>query len=215
MPTRIRPSRSPLSSGRKAHESANIRNGATIQFTIMLNPTWYQSSLVLKARCSVSYLTLHSMGYIIISKPMASFSVSTCMQYHHYRHLKSTHLSAPKRQRIVPFQEQDPSLIQNCPAKYLYKSAYVSQKKYSMNNVTIPIAIASNIHTARNRSSHPNPLNADTLSGTISFSICCLSTSSGNTDGTLVDVSSSVRVSVVVRVMLAGRFAIIRKIEAL
>ena len=128
MPTRIRPSRSPLSSGRKAQESANIRKGATIQFTIMLNPTWYHSSLVLKARCSVSYLTLHSMGYIITSKPMASFSVSTCMQYHHYRHLKSTHLSAPKLQRTVPFQEQDPSLIQNCPAKYLYKSAYIAQK---------------------------------------------------------------------------------------
>lgn len=51
--------------------------------------------------------------------------------------------------------------------------------------------MASRIHTAKKRSSHPNPLNADTLSGTIFFSISCFSTSLGTTEGGAVDNSSS------------------------
>jgi hypothetical protein len=54
-----------------------------------------------------------------------------------------------------------------------------------------PIAMARIIHTARKRSNQPSPLNAETLSGMISFSICCLSISSGTTEGGAVDMSQS------------------------
>lgn len=53
------------------------------------------------------------------------------------------------------------------------------------------MAMARRIHTAKKRSSQPSPLNAETLSGVISFSICCLSVSSGTIEGGAVDISSS------------------------
>jgi hypothetical protein len=58
-------------------------------------------------------------------------------------------------------------------------------------SVYSPIAMARMIHTAKKRSNQPSPLNAETLSGMISFSICCLSVSSGTTEGGAVDVSHS------------------------
>lgn len=87
-PTSTRPSRRPGSSGRKAQASASykistlshqelcfaartMRKGATIQFTRMLKPTCIQSCLDRKALCSVSYSTLHKIGYIITSRPIA------------------------------------------------------------------------------------------------------------------------------------------------
>jgi hypothetical protein len=48
-----------------------IKNGATIQLTKTLKPTWIQSCFERKVWCSVSYLTLHKIGYIMTSKPIA------------------------------------------------------------------------------------------------------------------------------------------------
>lgn len=50
-----------------------IKNGATIQLSKILKPIWIQSCFDRKAWCKVSYLTLHKIGYIIISKPIAIF----------------------------------------------------------------------------------------------------------------------------------------------
>ena len=41
----------------------------------------------------------------------------------------------------------------------------------------MPVAMANMIQSARNRSSHPRPLNAETLSGAIAASISCFSVS--------------------------------------
>lgn len=41
----------------------------------------------------------------------------------------------------------------------------------------MPMAMANRIQSARNRSSHPRPLNAETLSGTMALSISCFSMS--------------------------------------
>ena len=48
-----------------------IRRGATIQLTMMLNPSCTQILRSRKTWWSVSYLTLHRMGYIMTSNPMA------------------------------------------------------------------------------------------------------------------------------------------------
>lgn len=50
-----------------------IKNGATIQLSKILKPIWIQSCFDWKAWCRVSYLTLHKIGYIITSKPIAIF----------------------------------------------------------------------------------------------------------------------------------------------
>lgn len=70
-PTRMRPSLKPSLSGRKAHDRPSIKKGAMIQLTKMLNAICIQMSLFRKAWCSVSNLTLHRIGYIMISKPIA------------------------------------------------------------------------------------------------------------------------------------------------
>lgn len=50
-----------------------IKNGATIQLSKMLKPTCIHSCFDRKAWCKVSYLTLHRIGYIMTSKPIAVF----------------------------------------------------------------------------------------------------------------------------------------------
>jgi hypothetical protein len=50
-----------------------IKNGATIQLSKTLKPTWIHSCFDRKAWCKVSYLTLHRIGYIMTSKPIARF----------------------------------------------------------------------------------------------------------------------------------------------
>ena len=51
-----------------------IKNGAIIQLTNTLKPTWIQSCFERKVRWNVSYLTLHRIGYIMTSKPIANIS---------------------------------------------------------------------------------------------------------------------------------------------
>jgi hypothetical protein len=51
-----------------------IKNGAMSQLTKTLKATWIQSCFERKVRCSVSYLTLHKIGYIMTSKPIANRS---------------------------------------------------------------------------------------------------------------------------------------------
>jgi hypothetical protein len=49
-----------------------IKNGATIQLSKILKPIWIHSCFDRKAWCKVSYLTLHKIGYIMTSKPIAA-----------------------------------------------------------------------------------------------------------------------------------------------
>jgi len=102
-PTSTSPSRRPGSSGRKAHARASccklascldgdthqalgrlaaltIKNGAMIQLSNMLKPIWIQSCFDRKAWCKVSYLTLHRIGYIMTSKPIAAFRTHNVSQ---------------------------------------------------------------------------------------------------------------------------------------
>ena len=55
-------------------------SGATIQLTTRLNPSWIQTCLVRKMSCSVSYWTLHRMGYIMTRRPMAFFISLPCQR---------------------------------------------------------------------------------------------------------------------------------------
>jgi hypothetical protein len=87
IPTSIKPSRRPLSSGRKAHASANcvgrqlqmgnivdeptMKRGAMIQLMTRLKAIWIQRAFSRNDRCKVSYLTLHKIGYIMTSRPIA------------------------------------------------------------------------------------------------------------------------------------------------
>lgn len=98
-PTKISPSRSSGSSGRKAQERPScedeisnprlltscaaeitIRNGATSQFMTMLKPIWIHRVRWPNARWSVSNFTLQRIGYIITSKPMAVTRVSSGLE---------------------------------------------------------------------------------------------------------------------------------------
>lgn len=51
-----------------------MKKGAISQFTTMLKATCNQSCFDLNTRCSVSYSTLHRIGYIMTSRPMATKS---------------------------------------------------------------------------------------------------------------------------------------------
>lgn len=104
---------------------------------------------------------------------------------------KKTHQSVPRRQRIVPFGELYLYLAQNFPREYLNRMLIRDFETCECTLISLPIIMARRIHTAKKRSSQPSPLNADTLSGAISFSICCLSISSGTIEGGAVDISSS------------------------
>lgn len=48
-----------------------MSSGAMIQFIMREKPIWIHICLVLNAWCSVSYLTLQRMGYIITNNPTA------------------------------------------------------------------------------------------------------------------------------------------------
>jgi hypothetical protein len=48
-----------------------MKNGATIQLTKTLKPICFQAPRWEKTTCSVSYCTLHRIGYIMTSNPTA------------------------------------------------------------------------------------------------------------------------------------------------
>ena len=105
-PTRINPSLNSGSSGRNAHASPTyghrcispstfchalrialphtIVNGATTQLISTLNPKCTHRLLYLNSLCSVSYWTLHRMGYIITSSPTA-IGIETLMNSPRWR----------------------------------------------------------------------------------------------------------------------------------
>lgn len=54
-----------------------MKRGATIQLTTRLNPIWTHKAFCRRVRCSVSYRTLHRIGYIMTSRPTAKrFDIS-------------------------------------------------------------------------------------------------------------------------------------------
>ena len=129
----------------------------------MENPTCIHSCLDFKARCRVSYLTLHKMGYIMTSSPIA-VPCQIC----------STEGLCRLCRQDSPIGTDTPTKCPFCNAGAVCSTKFPS---------SMPMAMANIIHTARNRSSQPSPLNADTLSGTIACSILCFSTSVGWTCG--------------------------------
>ena len=139
----MRPSRRPSSSGRNAHASPSMRKGAMIQFKMMLKPIWIQSSRDLNAWCSVSNCTLQRMGYIITSRPIATNGVSTYPVH--------------KRLEDLPIGIETPTNSPLCNAGPTLSTKLPSRT---------PMIMASRIHRASSRSSHPSPLKADSLVGT-------------------------------------------------
>lgn len=159
-PTRMSPSRRPGSSGRNAHARASysmsawcligtdvcavitIKNGAMIQLSKILKPIWIQSCFDRKAWCKVSYLTLHRIGYIITSKPIA-----VC------KHAMSAGERAKKwRTCYVPIGMDTPT---NLP---FWSAGPVLGTKLPSR---MPIIIASRIQSASKRSNQPKALKAD------------------------------------------------------
>lgn len=127
-----------VGNGRMGH---TMTRGATIQLTTMLKAIWIQILRSRKTWCSVSYLTLHRIGYIMTSSPIANNV--------------SGHLGKIRQQHDIPIGTDTPTNFPFCSA-----GPVLGTKLPRM----MPIAIAKRIHTARKRSSHPKLLNAEVFS---------------------------------------------------
>ena len=141
-----------------------IKNGATSQFIRILNAIWIQISRFRNTWCSVSYLTLHKMGYIMTSKPIA-VAISTVLK------------AIQAAMMHTPIGTETPTNLPFCNAGPVLGTKFPSM---------MPIAIANSIQRARNRSSQPKLLNAETLSGAMAPSISCFSASCPGSSGAVV-----------------------------
>ena len=98
-----------------------------------------------RSSCKDSYRTLHKIGYIITSRPTAVQTlVSAPLD-------QNPELSSPMRWEI-PIGTDTPTNLPRCSAGPAFGTKFPKM---------IPTTMAKNIHSARNRSRMPSPLNAD------------------------------------------------------
>lgn len=113
----------------------------------MLNPTWIQSARDLSARWSVSYCTLHRIGYIMTSRPIAGDVV------------KEDSVAQVFDVLCLPIGIETPTNSPLCNAGPTLSTKLPSK---------MPITIARRIQRASRRSSQPKLLKADTFVAEIS-----------------------------------------------
>ena len=111
-----------------------MNRGATIQFAMRLNTSWIANSLSCNVRCILPYCTLHKIGYIIASSPIAA------------DRLGRLHLVLPELTRLTNRNRDAHKLP-------FWSAGLVSGTKFPR---MIPIAIARKIQTARKRSRIPS-----------------------------------------------------------
>jgi len=141
----------------------------------MLNPICTQIFRSRKARWRVSYRTLHKIGYIITSNPMAQTEI----------------ISSESSQRIgpccSPMGTDTPTNFPFCKAGPVFGTKFPK---------IMPMAIANKIQSAKNRSSRPKLLKADIFAASSSSPLfigaCCSTSLSSDWVGNGSEVGFSV-----------------------
>ena len=144
-----------------------MRKGASSQFITRLKAICFQISRVRKTRCSVSNWTLHKIGYIITSSPIAVASQPTTTFSPRTPTAPGARHSRSKG-GYQPIGTETPTNFPFCSAELACGTKFPSM---------MPIAMASSIQSARRRSNQPRFLNAEVFSATTTFFSSCFSES--------------------------------------